>query len=230
MRRRDFTLSAIAMAGCQTVTPINTPIAGTMVRNDGGIYAPTRVTDVSRTDLAGTVIYDEIIPFSLGSFTPANPATGQPHNGGTVTGGFQSRVTRSTNRGTLIFSYRFRDLVFQPGATGNPQKGSSASFIELVTLSGFDAGFFPMEAFNIDPSQSLGAEVWGAIGTAHTNGSLEFNSYYTEPEGTTFFELLTKATKYKTGKYLHVSHTAQDLAGNNVLSATGLDRIAVPTI
>ena len=101
MRRRDFTLSAIAMAGCQTVTPINTPIAGTMVRNDGGIYAPTRVTDVLRTDLVGTVIYDEIIPFSLGSFTPANPATGQPHNGGTMTGGLAGSSNNCSIRSAM---------------------------------------------------------------------------------------------------------------------------------
>ena len=149
-------------------------------------------------------------------------------SGGTVNGAMQSRVTKSTATGTLMFSYRFRDMTFVPGSGPSGTAGSSASFIELVTLNGFEPRHFPMEAFNIDPSQSLGGEVWGPIGQVHTNGSMEFNSFYTHPDGTTFFELLTQATAFKTGKYMGVSHTAMDLNGNNVLDSTTLDKIAVP--
>lgn len=216
MRRlfRAFTATAaLLLASCQS---------GTTVTDQDTGASPVVVTNVSAAALAGTVIYDHISPFTIGL---KDPATGKTDPKSNITGALQSRVTKAKGTGNYIFSYRFRDLVFTYPPGVQPQ------FIEFVKLDGYDKSFFPLEVFNIAPSQSLGAETWGAISTIDQSTIpnayyFHWASYFTKPEGTTWVEFLTKATKYKTGKYLFLSPSITGGAHNNT-EAT-LDGVAIP--
>ncbi len=212
-----FRLMAVAaafmLASCQP---------GTSVTDQDMGASPVVVTNVAATDLEGTVVYDEVIPFTIGL---KDPATGNTDPSNNITGALQSRVIKSKNTGTLIFAYRFRDLVFTYPPTVQPQ------FIEFVKLDGYDRSFFPLEVFNVDTSQSLGAETWGAISTIAPSGipnAIYFHwaSYFTKPEGTTFVAFLTKATKYKTGKYLFLSPSIT--GGSHANTEARLDGVAIP--
>lgn len=100
---------ALIAAGC--LSGAAPSLSSTFDAGDGGVI-PTLVTDVAKTNLGGTVIYDAVIPFSVGTFLPADLATGRPGDGGQITGAPQSRVVRSNNTGSFIFVFRLRDLVF----------------------------------------------------------------------------------------------------------------------
>mgnify|MGYP006238041755 FL=1 len=199
---------------------------GTVVEEFHTEAAPVTVNDVSKTDLGGIVIYDEVIPFHIGL---EDTATGKVDPQNSIRGALQSRVTKSTNTGTLIFSYRFRDLVF------TYQPNTAPQFIEYVALHGFDKSFFPLQVFNIAPSQSLGTYEWGGIHTIGVGSGgqndryFHWASHYATPEGTTWVEFLTKATKYKTGKYLSLSPSIVQQGGSFLgnIYAT-LDKVAVP--
>lgn len=224
MERRTFLLGALALGGCQSGNfPFNTTLRPAQTVYDFEGYDVLHVKDVSRTDLDGTVIYDEVIPFDAGRFTPPNGSNGPTGSGGRIRGAVQSRVVRSDNTKTLIFAFRFRDMSFQPG-TGPQNKGSQLVNVEIVNIRGFPKSAFPVEMYTLDTSQSLGAETL----TGHYSGSgaFEFNTFLTEPQGTTFFEVLTKATRYKTGGYLSLEVDARGNGGGQHVA--NLTRIAVP--
>lgn len=205
--------AALLLPSCQS---------GTTVTDQDMGATPVVVTNVSATALEGTVIYDQVIPFTIGL---KDRATGKTDPNNSITGALQSRVTEAKGTGNYIFSYRFRDLVFTYPPGVQPQ------FIEFVKLDGYDNSFFPLEVFNIDPSQSLGAETWGPISTIAPSGipnAIYFHwaSYFTKPEGTTWVEFLTKATKYKTGKYLFLSPSIT--GGSHANTEATLDGVAIP--
>ncbi len=169
-----------------------------------------------------TVIYDQVIPFTIGL---KDQTTGKTDPNNQITGALQSRVIKAKSTGNYIFSYRFRDLVFTYPPNVQPQ------FIEFVQLDDYDKSFFPLEVFNIDPAQNLGSETWGPISTIAPSGipyAIYFHgaSYFTKPDGTTWVEFLTKATKFKTGKYLFLSPSITSTGHANT-EAT-LDGVAIP--
>lgn len=206
--------ATLLLASCQSGTTVTDQDAGA---------SPAVVTNVSATALEGTVIYDQVIPFTIGL---KDPATGKTNPNNQITGALQSRVTKATGTGNYVFSYRFRDLVFTYPPNVPPQ------FIEFVKLDGYDKSFFPLELFNIAPSQSLGGETWGPISTIALSPGIpnaiyfHWASYFTKPDGTTWVEFLTKATKYKTGKYLFLSPSITGTGHANT-EAT-LDGVAIP--
>jgi len=210
---------ALAVTGCvdTNVSSETPPAAPTNVVNLTDPFGgPDLVTDVSQTPIPGTVIYDEVIPFSL-TYTDATGASAV-----STTGALQSRVIRSTRTGRLVFAYRFRDLVFNRNAPD--QNGSY--FIEIVQLSGFDTGDLPLTVYNLDTSQSLGGETWSGgpnvqIGQAGANDvDFEWNAFYSMADGTTFVAFSTAATRFKTGAYMTV--------GDQAFGSTRLTGIAVP--
>ena len=209
MHRRFLLLSSLALVAC---TPINTPT--NIIDRSGSYLGPDSVTDVSATNLGGTVIYDEVIPFQT---------TFQPPGGGpaqfSAKGAVQSRVVVSSKTGNYIFYYRFRDLMFNPAA---PQQ-SGSQFIEIVSLSGIDSSLLPIRHFDIATSQSLGGEEWGGpvnLTLGSTIG-LEWNSFFNKPDGTTFTALETTTRKFKTGKFLSL--------GDQAFGSATLDKIAIPS-
>ncbi|MET1412688.1 hypothetical protein ABVF61_10500 [Roseibium sp. HPY-6] len=224
MRRRTFLFGALSLTACQsggaTFNGTKRP-APTVYDAEG--YDVLHVRDVSQTDLGGTVIYDEVIPFDAGSYTPPNGTNGQTGTGGRIRGAVQSRVVRSKNTNTLVFAYRFRDMTFFPG-TGPQNKGSQLVNVEIVSISGFPQSAFPVEMYTLDTSQSLGAET--LPGYYKGGGAFEFNTFLTEPQGTTFFEVLTKATRFKTGRYMSLEVDARGNGGGQ--HTANLSRIAVP--
>lgn len=210
MQRRCFLMSGLALVAC---TPVNTPT--NVIDLAGSYLGPDSVTDVSATNLGGTVIYDEVIPFQ--TFF-------QPQGGGpaqfSAKGAVQSRVVVSAKTGTYIFYYRFRDLVFNPAS---PQQ-SGSQFIEIVSLVGIDTSLLPIRHFNIATSQSLGGEEWGGASVSFPPGntmSLEWNSFFNKPDGTTFTAFETTTRKFKTGKFLTL--------GDQAFGSATLDKIAIPT-
>ncbi|WP_306144253.1 hypothetical protein [Roseibium sp. MMSF_3412] len=224
MHRRTFLLGAFSLGACQSGgTTLNGIQRPTPTNYDDTGSDVLHVRDVSRTDLGGTVIYDEVIPFDAGQYTPPNGSNGPTGSGGRIKGAVQSRVVRSTNTNTLIFAYRFRDMTFFPG-TGPQKKGGQLVNVEIVTITGFPRSAFPVEVYTIDQSQSLGAET--LQGSYRGNGRFEFNTFLTEPDGTTFFEVLTKATRFKTGSYLSLEVDARGNGGGQ--HTAKLNRIAVP--
>ena len=224
MQRRTFLLGTLALGGCQSGNfPVNTTLRPALTEYDFEGYDVLHVKDVSRTDLGGTVIYDEVIPFDAGRYTPPNGTNGPTGSGGRIRGAVQSRVVRSDNTKTLIFAYRFRDMTFFPG-TGAQKKGSQLVNVEIVSISGFPKSAFPVEMYVLDMSQSLGAET--LTGYYRRSGAFEFNTFLTEPQGTTFFEVLTKASRYRTGQFLSLEVDARGNGGGQ--HVVNLSRIAVP--
>lgn len=108
-------LAAPLLAAC---TP--TPQPGLMIAPGLGLPAqlPT-VTDVAATPLGGTVIYDRLIPFTVGAYDPVT------QTGDEISGFVQSRVVKTDATGALAFSIRLRDLIFRPPTRAN--------FVELVS-------------------------------------------------------------------------------------------------
>lgn len=186
---------------------------------------PTFVTDVSTTNIPGVVIYDAVIPFSVGTFTPADPLTGTPAEGGNISGGLQSRVVKSTNTGNLTFMFRLRDMIFtDPVPDG---KGGQDNFLELLVYSGF-SGFFPLTAYTLSTTQSQGTEVLTSIDTIDSAaGRFEFFTFLTDPDGTTFMAFETTATSYKTGKFFSMEQSTTQ-GGDSKLNSFGFDGVAAP--
>jgi hypothetical protein len=202
------------------------PAGAVQIAPGDGFATPTVVTDVSTTDLGGVVIYDQLTAFVTDQFIPANPVLGIPAQGGRIEGNVQSRVVRSDNTGNLVFSFRFRDLVFTDPVPG--PKGSSENFIELISWSGF-AGFFPLGAFVLDRSQSEGQDMLTSVDFVDTAaGLLQFFSFLTEPDGTTFFAVETTAQNFTTGRFLSFEHSVPGDGAASLLSTT-VGGIAVPT-
>ncbi|MEL7526973.1 MAG: hypothetical protein AAFN16_14445 [Pseudomonadota bacterium] len=224
MYRRTFLLGALSLGACQsgggTLNGTLRPIPANYTDTGSDVL---HVRDVSRTDLGGTVLYDEVIPFDAGQYTPPNGSNGPTGAGGRIKGAVQSRVVRSTNTNTLIFAYRFRDMTFFPG-TGPQKKGGRLVNVEIVNIRGFPRSAFPIEVYTLDKSQSLGAET--LPGSYRGNGRFEFNTFLTEPDGTTFFEVLTKATRFKTGRYMSLEVDARGNGGGQ--HTAKLNRVAVP--
>ncbi|MBN9672471.1 hypothetical protein [Roseibium aggregatum] len=224
MTRKTFTFETPSLAAfVPGLTPLNGTLRPGPTEFDFEGFDVLHVKDVSSTDLGGTVVYDEVIPFDAGQYSPPDGTNGPTGSGGRIKGALQSRVVRSDTTKTLIFAYRFRDMTFFPG-TGPQNKGSQLVNVELVTLKGFPKSAFPVEMYSLDMSQSLGAET--LTGFYRGNGAFEFNTFLTEPEGTTFFEVLTKATQYTTGSYLSLEVDARGNGGGQYTA--NLSQIAVP--
>lgn len=224
MKRRHMILTTVALGACNGLSvPITTKKRPTPSPFDAPSFDVLTVQDVRQTDLAGTVLYDEVIPFDAGTVTPGSPSTGIPSSGGRIKGAVQSRVVKSSTTQTLIFAFRFRDLQFEPG-TGPQNKGSQLIKIEIAALYGFPKSAYPVEMYSLAPSQSLGVQT--LPGLSNGGGRFEWAADVTEPEGTTFFEILTQATAFKTGKYFSFE---VDARGNNGGQTTVvIDRFAVP--
>ena len=223
MHRRSVLLGAAGLGACSGCVPFMGKIKPTAIIDHATPELDRAfVSDVNRTDLPGTVIYDEVIPFDAGTFTP--PSAANPSGvGGRIRGAVQSRVVRSTSTNTLIFGYRFRDLQFQPGS-GPTNKGSSVVFIEIVTVDSFPASALPYEMYVLEKNQSLGGEPLS--GSYAGNGVFEFNTQIIEPDGTTFFMILTTATKSTTGQHFDFDVDARGNGGTTTKVA--LDKIAIP--
>lgn len=156
---------SLVAAGCLGLAA--PALSATLDADEFGVI-PTRVTDVGTTNPGGTAVYDEVIPFSVGTFKPADPALGSPADGGQISGALQSRVVRSDNTGTFVFLFRLRDLVFTDPV--NDAEGGSDNFVEQLNDGSF-AGVLPAGAFAIDTAQSQGKRFWTAWRTRWISAS-----------------------------------------------------------
>ncbi|WP_306141737.1 VPLPA-CTERM sorting domain-containing protein [Roseibium sp. MMSF_3412] len=203
----SFLIAAVSSAQAVSITP--DPNFTT------GPFSLAPVTDVTTTDLPGTVIYDQLIPFSIsgGLVGPSTEAKAE--------GNLQSRVSRSDSLNTLIFSYRIRDLVFTGVSGGNDNS------IQYFNLSGFN-GFFPLEMLAWSPLQSLGSDPFPELSAIDPAGNMDFNVFFTADDGSTFLSLITTATAFKTGAFATIGANPGGTFDQVTLNGVAVPTTAVP--
>lgn len=160
---------------------LSTATAQATVVDDGDtLISLTPVTDAAAAGLGGSIVFDTLSAFTL-----------DPGNGSTLSGNVQSRVIEQNGTGNYIFAYRIRDLMFTGTAAGNDNS------IQFFGANGF-AGFLPVDVFTIANTQSSGDTPIDAIFEV-TSDSLNFTTFLTTPNGSTFLHIVTTATHFTTG-------------------------------
>src|SRR3569833_1712277 len=86
----------------------------------GGSVLTPGTSVAARPELAGTVVYDNMVPFTVKSTGGVVIATGQ----------FQDRVDKETGTGTLDFYYR---LISDTSSTGNVTLNTRQDFAPFTT-------------------------------------------------------------------------------------------------
>lgn len=165
-------------------------------------------TVAANPDLAGVVLYDNLVPFQL-----------TDENGDVfVQGVVQDRVVRSDNTGGLVFAPRLRDLTTtRPG-----------SLIEEISLVGFEDSFSMDIDFRIDGLGDVGpTDVLRAV-PGVTRGDLDFRygSGLFPPDEGKFISVLTDATAFDNrGRIIIVALTPL-----GVSTVTRLDNTTSPVV
>ena len=166
-------LSSVALAFASVVAA--QPASATVALVPGSFVDFPGTTVGLEPTLAGTVIEDEVVPFSF--------------NGGSATGAVQSRVVRSTLLGTLNFSWR---VTTSEGSTSLIERFRLGEFGE-TSLSG---------DWRIDSIGEVGIERAIQFTSPFEDYvNFEFEETLGAGEGSHFFFLRTDATDYDYGAF-----------------------------
>jgi hypothetical protein len=178
MARSPRIFTAIACAAA--LAAVGTSEAFAVPLPPGGFVPLTGTTVAARPELAGTVLVDNIVPFTLGN----------------LQGNLQVRVIRETAAGTLDFAYGIRDLSSIDPAGTNDQ-------IIATSHGGFD-GWATDVDYRTDGLGTVGPTLGARIGAPLPPG-VQFvffdpvgldNVDPSDPLASYFYFIKTEATDY----------------------------------
>jgi len=190
--------------------------AGAAPLAPGGVIFPTGTTVAAEPDLAGTVINDNVLPFSIDP-TPATPFT-------SVGGNVQNRVVRSDNTGTMIFGPRIRDTFNIDGGT---------FLIEAFRLVGYN-GFATDVDFRTDGTGDVGftsvsRSVDGDTMTFRYGTPLQIDAIAPGVQEESLFpSILTDGPSFTTTGRMTIFGTLRD--DPDTLYSVSIGNVAVPAI
>lgn len=194
---RTAAFAAAFAAGSTAGAVVVAPGAGSML---------TGTTSAANPALAGTVINDNLIPWSI---TDGMGAT-------LVSGNLQNRVTRSDALGTLIFAPRLTDIVY--GSMGAPQSLS-------LSLSPYGPGALDVD-YRLD---GLGEAAFPIVARSGSGDSLFFfglGEGMPGFESSRFLSILSTATEFGlTGMFTIIATFGVDPP---MMFSTTVDGLAVP--
>lgn len=149
--------------------------AGAVVVAPGGGSPLGGTTSAADPNLAGTVINDNLIAWSITDGA----------GGVLVSGNLQNRVIRSDLLGTLIFAPRLTDIVY--GERGLPENLS-------LSLTGYGGGVLDVD-FRTD---DLGVATFPFVGRSADGGTLVFPTVSGAPgfDSSLFLSILSTATNF----------------------------------
>jgi hypothetical protein len=173
-------------AACLAVTLAAGSTAGAVVVAPGMGSPLTGTTSAANPNLAGTVINDNLIPWSI---TDGMGAV-------LVSGNLQNRVVQSTALGTLVFGPRLTDIVY--GAMGAPESLS-------LSLAGYGAGALDID-YRLD---GPGEATFPLVARSATGDALLFPALGGTPGfgSSLFLSILSTATDFGLGGLFTITAT-----------------------